>query len=60
VAGVLAIFTYGFDKSVQAFEENDCRLETLSNYDALLSEALDIEYITAEQVEELKNWRKNF
>jgi len=60
VAGVLAIFTYGFDKSIQAFEENDCRLETLSNYDALLTEALAIEYITPEDVEELKEWRKNF
>jgi len=60
VAGVLAIFTYGFDKALQAFEAADCRFETLSNYDALLAEAIDIEYITPNEAEELKQWRKNF
>jgi len=60
VAGVLAIFTYGFDKALQAFEKADCRLETLSNYDALLAEALAIEYITPSEAEQLKEWRKNF
>lgn len=60
VAGVLAIFTYGFDKALQAFEEADCRLETLSDYDALLAEALAIEYITPDEIEQLKKWRENF
>jgi len=60
IAGVLSIFTYGFDKALQAFEAADCRLETLSNYDALLTEALAIEYITPDEAEELKQWRKNF
>ena len=57
VAGVLAIFTYGFDKAVKAFDAADCRLETLSDYDTLLAEALAIEYITRNEVEELKQWR---
>jgi len=60
VAGVLAIFTYGFAQSKKAFEEADCRIETLSNYDALLTEALDIEYINSEEVEQLKQWRADF
>jgi len=60
VAGVLAIFTYGFLQSKKAFEEADCRIETLSNYDALLTEALDIEYINSEEVEQLKQWRADF
>lgn len=60
VAGVLAIFTYGFAQSQKAFEEADCRIETLSNYDALLTEALGIEYITSEEVEQLKQWRADF
>jgi len=60
IAGVIAIFTYSFDKSVQAFDEADCQLETLSNYDALLTQALDIEYITPIEAEQLKEWRKNF
>ncbi len=60
VAGVLAIFTYGFQRSVDAFEEVDCKLETLSNYDALLKEALEIGYISKEEAADLTEWRKNF
>jgi len=60
VAGVLAIFTYGFEQSKTAFANADCQLETLSNYDALLEEALAIEYITVNEAEELKAWRKEF
>ncbi|MEM6723811.1 MAG: orotate phosphoribosyltransferase [Bacteroidota bacterium] len=57
VAGVLAIFTYGFTKAEKAFEEAECAFDTLSNYDALIQRAVEIEYIQEDQVEFLKNWR---
>ncbi len=60
VVGVLAIFTYGFEQSKTAFAAADCQLETLSNYDVLLEEALTTQYITADEVEVLKAWRKGF
>lgn len=60
IAGVLAIFTYGFKRAKTAFEEAECPLETLSNYDALLEEALAIDYITAEEAVQLQEWRQAF
>jgi len=60
IAGVLAIFTYGFERAKTAFEEAECSLETLSNYDALLKEALAIGYITAEEAVQLQEWRQAF
>jgi orotate phosphoribosyltransferase len=57
VAGVLAIFTYNFDKANRAFKEADCPLETLSNYDILIREALAIKYINLIDVDMLTTWR---
>lgn len=59
VVGVLAIFTYGFDRAVQSFAEADCSFQTLSNYDILLAEAADQKYITTEEQQLLVNWRKS-
>jgi len=57
IAGVLSIFTYGFQRSIDAFAEEGIRLETLSNYDALLKQACKIEYISESDVEMLQEWR---
>ncbi len=59
IAGVLAIFTYGFDKAKQAFQEADCRFDTLSNYDALLEEAVQANYINEQDLATLQEWRKD-
>jgi orotate phosphoribosyltransferase len=58
VAGVLAIFTYGFDQANEAFRQAGCRFDTLSYYDALLEEALANDYIGAEDEAALREWRK--
>lgn len=58
VVGVLAIFSYNFDKATTAFENAGCQLETLSNYDVLLREALAIKYINLNDVDLLTTWRK--
>ncbi len=57
VIGVLAIFSYGFDKATMLFEGANCRFDTLSNYDTLVSQAIDKQYIKAEEVETLQQWR---
>lgn len=57
IAGVLAIFSYGFEKARKVFEEADCYFATLSNYDTLLEEAIKIGYIDQTQLETLKMWR---
>ncbi len=57
IAGVIAIFSYGFAKAHKAFEAADCYFDTLSNYDALLEEAIKIGYIDENQLETLKLWK---
>jgi orotate phosphoribosyltransferase len=59
VLGMLAIFTYGFDVSVQNFAAIDCTIHTLSNYNVLINQAVEKKYITAEHVAQLQEWRKN-
>ena len=58
VKGVLAIFTYGFDRATTAFAEANCSLETLTNYPELLQEAVKSEYISAEHLGSLQSWSK--
>lgn len=59
VKGLAAIFTYGFDISIQNFEKANCRFTTLTNYEYLLDVAIDKKYISASQVETLKEWKNN-
>lgn len=58
VEGMIAIFTYGFKKAEEAFAAEECRLDTLGNYSVLVDLALDSGYISGEDVETLREWRK--
>jgi orotate phosphoribosyltransferase len=53
-----AIFTYGFEESVQNFKKAKCRLETLTNYDTLIETAVKKEYINEKDLDSLKKWRQ--
>ena len=57
VLGMLAIFTYGFQKSVDAFKEASCKLDTLCNYEVLSVEAVEKGYVSESELEALKKWR---
>lgn len=57
VVGVLAIFTYSFDKARQAFDSANCRMATLSNYEALIQQATARSYISSDQQATLEAWR---
>jgi orotate phosphoribosyltransferase len=59
VMGMLAIFSYGFEISQKNFEENNCKLLTLSNYESLLETALEDGSIENSQLEILQEWRKD-
>ncbi|MBV6652755.1 MAG: orotate phosphoribosyltransferase [Mameliella sp.] len=59
IAGVMAIFSYGFDKASQAFGAAGTPFTTLSNYDALLEAAVEAEYIEPADMELLAAWRKS-
>ncbi|MFA6334593.1 MAG: orotate phosphoribosyltransferase [Bacteroidales bacterium] len=57
VLGMVAIFSYNFDKSRRAFEYANCELRTLTNYDALINQALACKYIAEEEIGTLREWR---
>lgn len=59
VAGLAAIFTYGFDVAAENFKQAKCRYVTLSNYTALLKYAEEQQYISASQLELLNQWRED-
>ncbi len=59
VAGMLAIFTYGFPIAEEAFQKANVELTTLSNYQEMIGAAVESGYVTASDVEKLQEWRKN-
>ena len=59
VLGMVAIFTYGFNTSINNFEKDLVKLETLCDYSRLLEKALEINYIKEEYLETLTEWNKD-
>ncbi len=59
VCGMVAAYTYGFDVAAKAFKEANVKLVTLTNYEAVVAEAVRIGYIDAADVEVLNEWRKD-
>lgn len=57
VKGMVAIFTYGFDKAKENFKTAKCKLHTLTDYDTLVKQALNEHYVNDAQLAELKKWR---
>lgn len=59
VKGMIAIFTYGFDVAAQNFKKENINLNTLSNYESLLTQALETKYISHKELETLSEWNIN-
>jgi orotate phosphoribosyltransferase len=59
VLGMVAIFTYGFKIADQNFNNAGVKLITLSNYEALIEEAVKTNYVKASDLESLKVWRND-
>lgn len=59
VVGVLAIFDYELQKAKDNFKLANCKYKTLSNYSALLQEAIEQDYITNDQLLILNNWNED-
>jgi orotate phosphoribosyltransferase len=59
VKGMAAIFTYGFELSKTNFAEKNIELHTLSNYEALLEQALDTGFINDKELNVLSQWNSN-
>tara|TARA_B100001287_G_scaffold99151_1_gene83402 strand:- start:7039 stop:7683 length:645 start_codon:yes stop_codon:yes gene_type:complete len=59
VQGMIAIFTYGFEISEQNFKKSHVKLNTLSDYSYIIKKALEINYITEQDITILKKWNKS-
>ncbi|AUC14447.1 orotate phosphoribosyltransferase [Tenacibaculum sp. SZ-18] len=59
VKGMVAIFSYGFSIATEAFEKFHLDFTTLSNYEELLEQALESNYINEKELITLESWRIN-
>ena len=58
VVGMVASYTYGFDVAEKAFSDANVKLVTLTNYEAVVAQALSTGYIKEEEVALLNQWRE--
>ncbi len=59
VVGMVASYTYGFPVAEKAFAEAEVKLLTLTNYEAVVAQALSTGYIKEADVPLLGEWRQN-
>lgn len=59
VLGMIAIFTYDFEISKNNFLKDSVKLNTLSNYSELLKKAVEINYVSKNDIETLEKWNKS-
>ena len=57
--GMTAIFTYQFPVAEENFRKAGVKLLTLSNYSALIEQALKTGFIDDSQLDSLREWRNN-
>ena len=58
VLGLCAIFTYNFEFSKNLFTKNNCKYFTLSDYNILIEQALNLKYIKKNDIILLNKWRE--
>ena len=59
VIGMVSIFTYDFPIATKNMKEANVELTSLSNYSAILEEAVRREYIDESELQTLQDWREN-
>src|SRR6476661_901010 len=59
VAGLVAIFSYGFDAAEENFKKAKCPFFTLSNYNALIEYAQKHNFVLEEDLKLLHKWRED-
>lgn len=59
VVGMVSIFTYGFDTAEKAFEQAGLPFRSLTNYETLISLAIEKGIVAPEQQDVLLKWRKD-
>lgn len=59
IKGMIAIFTYSFAIAKTNFNAENIKLHTLSDYENLLIEAAETNYISTDELETLSAWNRN-
>lgn len=59
VKGMAAIFTYGLESASANFQKENCTLRTLTDYNHLISHAVEMNYIKESDKQSLIQWREN-
>ena len=59
VKGMVSIFTYGLEIAEENFKNKNCELVSLGDYEHLIKQALESNYIKKEEESTLMEWRKN-
>lgn len=59
VVGMIAVYTHGFPMAEENFEKAGVKLITLTDYDQVIDEALRTGYISADNMDLLREWRKS-
>jgi orotate phosphoribosyltransferase len=59
VIGMVASYTYGFPVAVEAFKKANVKLITLTNYSAVVEEAVKTGYISEDDIDTLNEWRED-
>lgn len=59
VAGMVALFSYGFDEAHKLFEDAGCEVVTLTDFDTLTKVAFENGQISEGEFASLQDWRKN-
>ena len=59
IKGMIAVFTYGFDVALENFSGQGVNLHTLTDYESVIQQASETNYIKQEQLEVLLRWREN-
>lgn len=57
VEGMVSIFNYGFDVAKKAFENAKVNYHSLTDYDAVITLAIEKNYVSAKDQNTLLNWR---
>lgn len=59
VEGMVSIFNYGFDEAKNAFEQAKVPLKSLTDYNSLISLAVEQLSLSEEEQQTLMNWRED-
>lgn len=59
IEGMVSIFSYGFSVAREAFEKAEVKFQSLTDYEALISLAIEKGLVTADQEAMLLEWRND-